>query len=160
MISPKMTRRSMLGALGIGTLAATTVACSSGGGAGGSGSAGGGEGVPPGRAGCRRGEGLWGLMGTADLSVDGAEAIDGEGAGVRSRGDRARRPARTRTGRGPSSSTAPRLSRHREDPLGDVPPILGGRPRGCPRAGGGRRPREAFGSQRPVPSLTELVSRS
>ena len=44
MISPKMTRRSMLGALGIGTLAATTVACSSGGGAGGSGSAGGGEG--------------------------------------------------------------------------------------------------------------------
>lgn len=44
MISPKMTRRSMLGALGIGTLAATTVACSSGGDAGGSGSAGGGEG--------------------------------------------------------------------------------------------------------------------
>ena len=44
MISPKMTRRSMLGALGIGTLAATTVACSRGGGAGGSGSAGGGEG--------------------------------------------------------------------------------------------------------------------
>lgn len=44
MISPKMTRRSMLGALGIGTLAATTVACSSGGDAGGSGSAGGGDG--------------------------------------------------------------------------------------------------------------------
>ena len=44
MISPKMTRRTMLGALGIGTLAATTVACSSGGDAGGSGSAGGGGG--------------------------------------------------------------------------------------------------------------------
>ena len=88
------------------------------------------EGVPPGRAGCRRGEGLWGLMGTADLSVDGAEAIDGESAGVRSRGDRARRPARTRTGRGPSSSTAPRLSRHREDPLGDVPRSSAGGPGG------------------------------
>jgi len=44
MISPKMTRRSALGALGIGTLAATTAACSSSGpgGGGGAGSGGGG----------------------------------------------------------------------------------------------------------------------
>ena len=39
MIPPKMTRRSVLGALGIGTLTATAAACSSG--AGGVGGAGG-----------------------------------------------------------------------------------------------------------------------
>ncbi|ATG51486.1 transcriptional initiation protein Tat [Brachybacterium vulturis] len=44
MISPKMTRRSVLGALGIGTLAATAAACSSDSG-GGAGGGGGGEGA-------------------------------------------------------------------------------------------------------------------
>lgn len=45
MITPKMTRRSVLGALGIGTLAATTVACSSDGGGGGTGGGAGGDGA-------------------------------------------------------------------------------------------------------------------
>ncbi|MGP9539933.1 ABC transporter substrate-binding protein [Brachybacterium sp. AOP43-C2-M15] len=44
MISPQMTRRGALGALGLGTLAATTAACSSGGSGGGTGGGAGGEG--------------------------------------------------------------------------------------------------------------------